>query len=99
MVAILTLAAVGLQIAPSSAAETSLPFEVESFSRSSRASGSVTLYNRSVRIQGRVSDNSFGNSGYSQVRFDFYLDSLGQTPRYATTTRTASFHGSTDHNF
>jgi hypothetical protein len=57
--------------------------------------GSITWYNRSVGIQGRVIDD--GSGGYTSVRFWFYTDAdslYGPSP-----TRTASSNEYTDFNF
>ena len=96
-IAVLAFTAVGLQISPAYADYPSMPFDVTASRNSASAHGGVIFYNRSVRVQGRVYDNSLGNSGYSEVRFDFYLDPSDD--RFDTTTRRAPFHSSTDFNF
>jgi hypothetical protein len=96
-IAILAVTAVGLQISPAYAAYPSVIFDETASLSSASTRGSVTFFNRSVRVQGRVRDNSLGTSGYSQVRFDFFLDPNAE--RFTWTSRKALFHNFTDFNF
>jgi hypothetical protein len=94
MSAVLTLAVAAAPSSPAYAAYPSTVFNV--VGSHAKATGSITWYNRSVAIKGDVRDYYSSVGGYSQVRFNFFLD---YDTEYATTTRTASYGEERDYNF
>jgi hypothetical protein len=84
MIIVLTAAAASMQVAPAHAAYPTTDFDVAG--GAGYANGGIIWLNRSVEIQGEVVDAN--SSGYTQVRFTFFLENA-VTP-YSTTTRTAT---------
>jgi hypothetical protein len=95
-IAVLAFAVAGVQ-SPAYAYPTDQWPDAVARQNSATARGGVIFYNRSVRVQGRVIDNSLGNSGYSLVRFDFYANPSDE--RIDWKSRRAEFHSFTDFNF
>ncbi|MET0424825.1 MAG: hypothetical protein ABW046_13165, partial [Actinoplanes sp.] len=96
LIALLTVAVVGVTASPAQAAYPESSFHVQS--GFGAASGHITWFNRSVGISGYVLDLESSPGGYSQVRFHFYLYE-NETAEVATTTRTAGFSERTDYSF